>query len=288
LLDYPTLIVKISEVTILPRIAVPLLAQALRTLRVVVVTGPRQAGKSTFVEHHPDLVGLPYLSLDAPQTLRRARENPEAFVRSEPRMIIDEVQREPDLILAIKSVVDRQRPAVRGQFVLTGSANLLMMKRIGDSLAGRAYYLKLWPMTHREQLGLGACGIWDRFFEEDAARWLDVFRAEESPRASWQLYAARGGFPEVAVGEGGLSPADRALWFDGYITTYLERDLRDLAAVADLGDFQRLMQAAALRIGNLLNQSELGREIELPAMTVHRYLNLLETSYQIVDSNRIQ
>jgi hypothetical protein len=267
---------------VLPRTAAPLLAQALRTLRVVVVTGPRQAGKSTFVEHHPDLAGLPYMSLDAPQTLRRARENPEAFVRSEPRMIIDEVQREPDLILAIKSVVDRQRPAVRGQFVLTGSANLLMMKRIGDSLAGRAYYFRLWPMTRREQLGLGTTGIWDRFFDEDVARWLDLVRAEQTPKASWQLYSARGGFPEVAVERGGLTAADRALWFDGYTTTYLERDLRDLAAVADLGDFQRLMQAAALRIGNLLNQSELGRDVRLPAMTVHRYLNLLETSYQIV------
>ena len=267
---------------ILPRTASALLAQALRTMRVVVVTGPRQAGKSTFVEHHPDLAGLPYLSLDAPQTLRRARENAEAFVRTERRMIIDEVQREPDLILAIKSTVDRQRPAIRGQFVLTGSANLLMMKRIGDSLAGRAYYLRLWPMTRREQLGLGTTGIWERFFTEDVGRWLDVVRAERTPKASWQTYAARGGFPEVAVGGEGLSAADRALWFDGYTTTYLERDLRDLAAVADLGDFQRLMQAAALRVGNLLNQSELGRDIELSAMTVHRYLNLLETSYQIV------
>jgi predicted AAA+ superfamily ATPase len=88
MLDYLTVTVKLFRMAILPRIAAPLLAQALRTLRVVVVTGPRQAGKSTFVEHHADLAGLPYLSLDAPQTLRRARENPEAFVRSEPRMIM--------------------------------------------------------------------------------------------------------------------------------------------------------------------------------------------------------
>jgi hypothetical protein len=197
-------------------------------------------------------------------------------------MTIDEVQREPDLILAIKSVVDRQRPQLRGQFVLTGSANLLMMKRVGDSLAGRAYYLRLWPMTRREQLGLGSAGNWDRFFAEDVSGWLDVARADKAPRASWQEHAARGGFPEVTVTEGGLSAADRVLWFDGYVTTYLERDLRDLASVADLADFQRLMQAAALRIGDLLNQSELGRDVKLPAMTVHRYLNLLETSYQIV------
>lgn len=254
-------------------------------MRVVVVTGPRQAGKSTFVEHYPGLEGRPYVSLDDPATLRRARASPEAFVRSEQLMTIDEVQREPDLILAIKSVVDRQRPQLRGQFVLTGSANLLMMKRVGDSLAGRAYYLRLWPMTRREQLGLGSTGNWDRFFDEDVRGWLDVARADKAPRASWQDQAARGGFPEVTVTEGGLSPADRALWFDGYITTYLERDLRDLASVADLADFQRLMQAAALRIGNLLNQSELGRDVKLPAMTVHRYLNLLETSYQLVRLN---
>lgn len=84
LLDYPTEIVSISTMSVLPRIAAPLLAQVLRTLRVVVVTGPRQAGKSTFVEHHPDLVGLPYLSLDAPQTLRRARENPEGAIGTYP------------------------------------------------------------------------------------------------------------------------------------------------------------------------------------------------------------
>jgi predicted AAA+ superfamily ATPase len=266
----------------LPRAAAPLLAQALRTMRVTVVTGPRQAGKSTLVEHYPELQDRPYVSLDDPAVLRRARDNPEAFVRSERRMTIDEVQREPDLILAIKSVVDRQRPQLRGQFVLTGSANLLTMKRIGDSLAGRAYYLKLWPMTRREQLGLASAGIWDRFFEDDVRGWLDVVRAEDAPQASWQEQAARGGFPEVAITARGLAPADRALWFDGYVTTYLERDLRDLAAVASLADFQRLMQAAALRIGNLTNQSELGRDVGLPAMTVHRYLNLLETSYQLV------
>jgi predicted AAA+ superfamily ATPase len=267
---------------VLPRAAGSLLSTALRAMRVVVVTGPRQAGKSTFVEHHPDLGGRPYLSLDEPRLLLRARENALAFARSEATMTIDEVQRAPDLVLAIKSVVDRQRPAVRGQFVLTGSANLLMMKQVGDSLAGRAHYLRMWPMTRREQIGLGSTGAWSNFFEHDVAGWLEMVRTSTAPRADWREQCARGGFPEVAVLSNGLSAADRALWFDGYVATYLERDLRDLAAVADLGDFQRVMQAAALRIGNLLNQSELGRDVRLPAMTVHRYLNLLETSYQIV------
>lgn len=267
---------------ILPRAAAPLLAQALRTLRVVALTGPRQAGKSTFVAHHPALADRPYLSLDDPSILRRARDDPAALVRSEPRMTLDEAQRVPDLILAVKSVVDRQRPAVHGQFVLTGSANFLMMRRVSDSLSGRAYYLRLWPMTRGEQLGLGRTGSWDRFFDDDVAHWLDGVRREDLPPASWPSWALRGGFPEVALGEAGASAAGRALWFDGYITTYLERDLRDLAAVAGLADFQRLMSAAAMRLGGLLNQSELGRDVKLPAMTVHRYLNLLETSYQIV------
>ena len=265
---------------ILPRAADPVLAQALKAVRVVVVTGPRQAGKSTFVEHHPDLRERPYLTLDDAPVRRRARENPDAFIRSQPSAVIDEIQREPELILAIKSAVDRTRPATRGQYVLTGSANLLMMKAVGDSLAGRAYYLRLWPMTRREQLGQAGAGCWERFFEVDTEGWLDAARHDQAPAAAWRDLCARGGFPEVAVG--GLGAQERGFWFDGYITTYLERDLRDLAAVAGLPDFQRLMRAAALRIGNLLNQSELGRDVQLPAMTVHRYLNLLETSYQIV------
>ncbi len=180
-------------------------------MRIVAVTGPRQAGKSTFVEHHSSLQDRPYLSLDDAPVLKRARENPAAFVRSESLMTIDEVQREPELILAIKSVVDRQRPAVRGQFVLTGSANLLMMKRVSDSLSGRAYYLRLWPMTRREQLGLAAAGAWDRFFDEDVARWLELVRTEDVPRASWKASVARGGFPEIAVGERSERPQRIAL-----------------------------------------------------------------------------
>lgn len=270
-----------NTIQVRARAAGPLLARALRAMRVVVVTGPRQAGKSTFVAHHPDLAGRAYLSLDEAALLRRARDNPTAFVRSEQKMTIDEVQRAPDLVLAIKSVVDKQRPAIRGQYVLTGSANLLLMKQIGDSLAGRAHYLRIWPMTRREQLGLGSTGSWSELFELDVDRWLDTFRGNKSQPADWRKQCARGGFPEVALA-GGISESSRALWFDGYITTYLERDLRDLAAVADLADFQRVMQAAALRIGNLLNQSELGRDVQLPAMTVHRYLNLMETSYQVV------
>jgi predicted AAA+ superfamily ATPase len=264
---------------ILPRAVARLLGTALKTMRVVVVTGPRQAGKSTLVRTHPKTAERPYFNLDRPATLLRARSDRDAFVRSEPQMTIDEVQRDPGLLLAIKTAVDDDRRGTRGRFLLTGSANLLMMKQVGDSLAGRAYYLKLQPLTRREQAGTGATGIWTDFFETSPDDWLDVVRAQDASSEDWRAAVRRGGFPGAAVQQ--RDDEGRSLWFDGYIATYLERDLRDLQAVSNLQDFQALMQASALRIGNLLNYAELARDVRMPPSTVHQYLNLLETSFQI-------
>jgi predicted AAA+ superfamily ATPase len=200
-----------------------------------------------------------------------------AFVSDGPA-VIDEVQRVPDLLLAVKTVVDATRPRRPGQFVLTGSANVLGMRSVADSLAGRASYLRLWPLTRRERLGFGATGVWDSLFSEPAARWPDLLRDDLAAVEPWQDAVRRGGFPEPAyeIEDEGA----REIWYRGYVATYLARDLRDLRAVERITDLERLMRALALRVGNLLNHSELARDTQIPASTVREYVGLLELSYQ--------
>src|SRR3954453_18133113 len=108
-------------------------------------------------------------------------------------MTLDEVQRSPDLLLAVKRVVDEGRSA--GRFPLPGSANLLLMRRISESLAGRAAYLTLWPLTRREQLGMGVAGAWTRLFEAEDRSWRDLLEAEEAAPEDWRDLARRGGYP---------------------------------------------------------------------------------------------
>ena len=261
----------------LPRFVMESLEQRLRVMPAVVVTGARQTGKSTLVR---DLTpgDRRYVSLDDLDAVDAARRDPDILVGGSGPVTLDEVQREPDLLLAVKRAIDRRR--VPGQFLLTGSANLLLMRRVSESLAGRASYLVLWPMSRREQRGLGQCGVWEELLAADDREWPDLLGAQPEDREDWRALARRGGFPTPAVHL--HTSSDRAVWFDGFVRTYLERDLQDLSAISALPDFRRLMRAACLRLGQLLNQTELGRDIALPQPTVHRYLNLLETSYLLV------
>lgn len=262
---------------LLPRLLTPAVGRVARTMPVVVVTGARQTGKSTLVARL-----LPgrraYYSLDDLDVRAQAERAPDDLLQRAKALVLDEVQRVPDLLLAVKRDVDRERKP--GRYILTGSANLLLARSVSESLAGRAGYLTLWPLTRRERLGLGEAGCWTRFFEHPAERWPELLAAQEAEPADWQAVTAAGGYPVPAIEY--ADPTDRAIWFDGYVRTYLERDLQDLSVIDNLVDFRRLMAATCQRLGQLVNQTELGRDVQLPQPTVRRWLNLLETSYQLV------
>ena len=267
-------IIQAMSNAIRPRLVEPSLGERLRVMPAVVVTGARQTGKSTLAR---DLTPgtRRYLSLDDLDVVDTARRDPEAIVGGSTPVTIDEVQREPQLLLAVKRSIDRERQP--GRFLLTGSANLLLMRQVSESLAGRASYLTLWPMTRREQRGLGVGGIWEQLLETPDEQWRELVAAQPDEAEDWKSLARRGGLPTPALHL--KTSRQQAIWFDGYVRTYMERDLRDLSSIAGLPDFRRLMRAACLRLGQTVNQTGLGRDVALPQSTVHRYLNLLETSH---------
>lgn len=244
----------------------------MKAMPVVVVTGARQTGKTTLVRHLFAGSSRRYFTLDRLEILEQALAHPESLVEETP-LTFDEVQKAPGLLSAIKRKVDEDRKP--GLFLLTGSANLSLMQNVSESLAGRAIYLELPPFCPVEWTAqdLNALGPIDSLFRPD-------FRADDWPEGTgdWKSWLLRGGFPPVlSLPDAG----DRDLWFSGYVQTYLERDLRDLARIPDLAPFQRMMRFAAQRTGKLLNQSDLARDLDQSQPTTHRHLNLLETGYQI-------
>lgn len=252
----------------LGRCAAGLVSQALARSPVVVLTGARQTGKTTLVT---SLIGQErhFITLDDIEIRERAEKQPDSLLESSLPLTIDEVQRSPNLLLAIKRLVDRKRAP--GRFLLTGSANLALLHRVSESLAGRAIYKNMLPMTQSEIRGEAGCGRWD-----DVIRNPSAFEGV-SPANGWDWGEAvlRGGFPPAVLETVYEARRD---WFDGYVKTYLERDLLMLSAIEHLADFRRLLRMAALRTGRLMNQSDLARDAGLSQATAHRYLSLLETS----------
>jgi hypothetical protein len=242
--------------------------EALSSFPVVVVTGARQTGKSTLIRYLLGPPGREYRTLDDLDLLERASREPESVVGSGRPLTLDEIQRSPELLLAIKRAVDDGgRP---GQFLLSGSANLALMGRVSETLAGRAVYLTLHPLTLGERAGKGTAAAWETLLEDPSR-----MEGEHPPITALAEKLLAGGFPAPALA---AKASDRLRWFDGYVRTYVERDLQALASIHNLVDFRRLMRAAVLRSGNVMNQSELARDVGLPQATAHRYLDLLETS----------
>lgn len=278
--DYHTSVKKAISPSVLPRAADKAMEHALGVAPVVILLGARQTGKTTLVRSLPVLAKHTYLTLDDFDLRTQAAAEPETVVSRAPLLVLDEVQRARDLLIAVKRAVDQDRRRRPGRFVLTGSANLLMIERIGETLAGRAVYVTLWPFTRRERLGKGETGIWSELVGKSSKKWLDVFATGGGTEETWMSAARLGGLP-VPVRELADDEA-RAVWFSGYVETYLERDLQALRAVENLADFRRLMRAACLRIGGLLNQTELARDVGISQPQVHRFINLMEASYQAI------
>lgn len=245
------------------------LIRALRNMPVVVLSGMRQTGKSTLLLNQSQLKNRGYLNFDDFNTLELAKSNPESLISGKGPITIDEAQKYPDILNVIKREVDRNRKP--GRFLLSGSANFLLLKSIADSLAGRVVYLTLYPFTRREITGTKTSPSIISFIKNN------TFPKQErtiSTQVSWKQVLA-GGMPSVCLGE----IKDKNIWFRGYEQTYLERDIRNLSQVADLVPFRYLLQLAALRNAQVLKQSELSRDAKLNVMTVSRYLSLMETSF---------
>ncbi len=254
--------------------------ESLRHAPVVLVTGARQVGKFTLVQAiaQTEWQGR-YLTLDDRAVLDGALRDPDGFIAGTPTpVVLDEVQRAPDLLRAIKLAVDRKRKP--GQYLLTGSANLMTLKTVSESLAGRVILHELHPFSWAELIQVSAPStIQDIFDCNDArallSRWPQ--RAPSKRRQEIEQHILTGGFPTPALLK---SPRTRQEWFAAYRKTYIERDLRDFAAIEHLPDFNRLLALLALRTGQLLNYSDLSRDLGLPFTTVRRYMSLLELTYQ--------
>jgi len=248
----------------------PLIEKSLRVMPVVVLTGMRQTGKTTLIKNAASLKHRRYITLDDFATLEAARNNPEGLLENEEPLTIDEAQKCPELLTAIKREVDRHR--VPGRFLLSGSANFSLLRGVADTLAGRASYVTLHPFTQRE---LSAKTSRMPFVVEFLRQPGDVHhRAPERLKPGDVL---RGGMPAASQ----LTHEEAAIWFRGYEQTYLERDLRDLSQVGDLVSFRTLLKLAALRSGQVLNISDLARDARLSNATANRYLGLAETSFVV-------
>jgi predicted AAA+ superfamily ATPase len=251
----------------------PLLLDALKDSPIVLLGGARQVGKSTLVEWlasngHP----AQYVTLDDAIVLSAAHNNPEGFLAgyTEP-LIIDEIQRAPEIFPALKVSVDKKRKA--GQFLLTGSANVLLIPKLSESLAGRMEILSLYSFSQSELENATGSFI-DALFDGSILK----YRAKNDRQIHLIERMMKGGYYE-ALQRG--DPGRRNAWFSSYITTILQRDVRDLAHIEGLTALPRLLALLASRSATLLNFAELSNSIQIPQTTLKRYTALLEATFLI-------
>jgi uncharacterized protein len=245
----------------------PLVVEALTFARAVCLLGPRQVGKSTLArqiasQDHP----ARYISLDEEASRRAALEDPTEFVASiTGPAVIDEIQRAPDLMLAIKTRLDTCDD--RGQFLLTGSANVITLPTIADNLPGRVDYMRLWPFSQNEIEGSRENFV-DRLFENDPPRILGA----EVGRAAYAERLVQGGFPDAQ----GRSGAARERFFSSYLPSILGRDVSDIARIHDTAQIGRLLSVVAGRSGSLMSSRGMAGDLGIDHKTVLAYTKVLE------------
>lgn len=248
------------------------LLEALTDSPVVLIHGARQTGKSTLVKSLAENeYPAKYITFDDTGILSAAQFNPQDFISAyDENLVIDEVQRVPGIFLAIKSLIDKNRKA--GRFILTGSSNVLLLPKVSESLAGRIEILNLFPLSQSEINNIKNNFI-DKLFESN-------FKPDNTARRKNDIVnrVLTGGFPEMLL----RKDRDRQnAWFKSYITTILQRDVRDIANIEKLSELPKLLSLFAARAGTLLNFAELSRSSTIPQTTLKRYVALLEAIFMI-------
>jgi predicted AAA+ superfamily ATPase len=225
-----------------PRILANELGRAARQFPVIMLTGPRRAGKTTLLQRV--FPGATYRLLEDPEVLAHVRSDPRTFLDElKLPVILDEIQNAPELLAHVRARVDR-KPTQKGRWILTGSQKAPLMRGVTESLAGRAAVLQLLPLSTRE---------------------------------TGRVTLLRGGFPEVVS-----RPAGSSLWFRSYLQTYLERDVRAVSAIRDLATFHRFLSLLASRCGQVLNRTELAAPLGVSVPTLSQWLSILEITGQII------
>ncbi len=246
-------------------------AEALKDTPVVLLVGARQTGKSTLVRSlDGNRSARRYLTFDDQGVLDAARSDPAGFLAGlEGPATLDDIQKVPELFPAMKAVVDRDR--MPGRYLLTGSANVLMLPRLSESLAGRVEVQTLWPFSQGEMKGRRETFV-GRVFQSKFS-----FQSPQAGEAkTWLEWTCLGGFPEIAIRS---SAPRRKAWFRSYVTTVLSRDARDLANIESLASLPRLLSLLASRTASLLNYADLARALTMPQSTLKRYMGLLQALF---------
>jgi uncharacterized protein len=241
---------------------------AMHDTPVVLINGPRQSGKTTLVKQYSP--SLPYYTLDDDNILNAAKQDPVSFVNRIDKGIIDEIQRAPELLRAIKLSVDQNRQP--GRFLLTGSANLLALPQIGDSLAGRMEILTLLPLSLAE-------------IERRTNHFLNYAQTQSWPVSTirskqfdYISSALTGGYPEMLLRQ---APTRRNAWAKAYIKAIVERDIKDISSIEKLVKMPRLLEVLAQQSGKLTNFTQIGGQLNLDTKTTQKYIGLLETLFLV-------